>query len=319
MAQTEKSRIAVVALGGNAISSPDEADTIANQFRHSRSALQGVAELLHRGYRLAVTHGNGPQVGNALLRVELSADRAPELPLGVIVADTEGGMGYMIEQCLQNVFLRCGYGQIEVVTMVTQVLVDPNDPALKNPTKFVGQFYSETEALQKQQQGWVVKSAGARGFRRVVGSPMPLEILNRGVIKQLVHAGTVVIAAGGGGIPVYREADGWLEGVDAVIDKDRASAVLARDIQAHDLIIVTAAEFVSLNYGTPQQVNLPKLTMKEAQRYLNEGHFPAGSMGPKVEAAVKFLQEGGERVLICDLDKFVESLDGKSGTWILPN
>lgn len=257
MEKSNVSRIAVVALGGNAISSPDEEDTIANQFRHSRSALQGVAELLHRGYRLAVTHGNGPQVGNALLRVELSNGRAPELPLGVIVADTEGGMGYMIEQCLQNVFLQRGYGQIEVVTIVSQVLVDPNDPALKNPTKFVGQFYSEEEAKLRSEQGWVVKPAGSRGYRRVVGSPMPLEILNRSVIKNLVHAGKVVIAAGGGGIPVFRETNGWLEGVDAVIDKDRASAVLARDIQAHDLFIVTAAEYVSLNYGSPKAKLLP--------------------------------------------------------------
>jgi carbamate kinase len=316
----DETRTAVVALGGNAISLPDEVDTITNQFRHSRDALQGVSELIHRGYKLAVTHGNGPQVGNALLRVEASADRAPTLPLGIIVADTEGGMGYMIEQCLQNVFLRRGYGHVEVVTIVTQVLVDPQDPALLNPTKYIGQFYTEEEAKAKaKDQGWTVKAAGNRGFRRVVGSPMPLEILNRAVIRQLVHSGTVVIAAGGGGIPVYQEADGWLEGVDAVIDKDRASAVLARDIDAQDLFIVTATPYVSLNYGTPEQIDLKKLTVSEAEKYLNEGQFPAGSMGPKIEAAIKFLREGGERVLICDLSQFIESLDGQSGTWILPD
>ncbi len=315
-----KTRIAVVALGGNAISSPDEPDTIANQFRHSRSALQGVAELLHRGYNLAITHGNGPQVGNALLRVELANGRTPDLPLGVIVADTEGGMGYMIEQCLQNVLLRRGQGHVEVVTIVSQVLVDPKDPALQNPTKFIGQFYSKEVALSKAREvGWAVKEDGTRGWRRVVGSPMPLEILNHSVIRQLVHGGTVVVAAGGGGIPVYREPDGWLEGIDAVIDKDHASAVLARDIDAQDLFILTATPFVSLNFGKPDQRDLPRLSLSEAQKYLVDGQFPAGSMGPKIEAAIRFLQEGGERVLICDLERFIESVDGHSGTWILPN
>ncbi|MCB9357168.1 MAG: carbamate kinase [Calditrichaeota bacterium] len=315
-----KSRIAVVALGGNAISSPDEPDTIANQFSHSRSALQGVAELLQRGYKLAITHGNGPQVGNALLRVELAHGRTPDLPLGVIVADTEGGMGYMIEQCLQNVLLQKGLGHVEVVTIVSQVVVDPNDPALLAPTKFVGQFYTQEEAQQKAREvGWTVKENGSRGWRRVVGSPMPLEILNHSVIRQLVHAGHVVISAGGGGIPVYREADGWLEGIDAVIDKDRASAVLGRDIDAQDLFILTATPTVSLNFGKPDQKDLPRLSVSEAEKYLTAGQFPSGSMGPKVEAAIKFLREGGERVLICDLARFVESLDGHSGTWILPD
>jgi carbamate kinase len=311
-------RIAVVALGGNAISNPEEPDTIANQFRHSRDALQGVAELVKRGYRLAITHGNGPQVGNALLRVEFAQGRAPDLPLGVIVADTEGGMGYMIEQCLQNILLRHGLQQTHVITIVTQVIVDPNDPALVNPTKYIGQFYTEDEAKGlAASQGWSVKANGSRGWRRVVGSPMPLRILNREAIRQLVHSGSIVIAAGGGGIPVYHEADGWLEGVDAVVDKDRASAVLGCDIGAQDLFILTAAPFVSLNYGTAQQVDLTRMTRAEAKKRLAEGHFPDGSMGPKIEAAVKFLDEGGERVLICALERFVDSLDGKSGTWIV--
>ena len=240
------SPIAVVALGGNAISNPNEPDKIANQFRHTRDALAGVADLVQRGYRVAVSHGNGPQVGNALLRVELAKSVAPMLPLGVIVADTEGGMGYMIEQCLQNVMLRRGVAG-DVVTIVTQVLVDPQDPALQNPTKFIGQYYPEEEAKRlAAKEGWTVKPYGDRGWRRVVGSPEPLQIVNGATIKQLIELGKIVIAAGGGGIPVYREPDGWLEGVDAVIDKDRASAILARDIGAQELFILTEADYVAL-------------------------------------------------------------------------
>jgi carbamate kinase len=312
-------RIAVIALGGNAISNPTEPDTITNQFRHTRAALAGVVELVRRGYRIAISHGNGPQVGNALLRVELAKDRAPILPLGVIVADTEGGMGYMIEQCLQNVLLRAGLRR-EVVTIVTQVIVDPHDPALQNPTKYIGQYYSEQTAKQlASTEGWTVRQDGDRGWRRVVGSPQPLEILNAGAIRHLVAADTIVIASGGGGIPVYREADGWLEGVDAVIDKDRASAILGRDIGAEEFFILTEAEYVALNFGKPNQEDLRHLTVGEARQYLSDGQFPAGSMGPKIEAAIKFLDSGGERVVICALSKLADSLDGKSGTVIVPN
>ena len=311
--------MAVVALGGNAISSPHEPDTIANQFRHTREALAGVAELVNRNYRLAITHGNGPQVGNALLRVELAKGRAPVLPLGVIVADTEGGMGYMIEQCLQNVLMRRGFTP-QVLTVITQVYVDPQDPALTNPTKFIGQYYSQEEATRHAEaEGWAVKQDGDRGWRRVVGSPKPLRILNAEPIKRLIDHGTIVIAAGGGGIPVYAEANGWLEGVDAVIDKDRASAVLARDIEAQELFILTEPEYVSLNYGKPDEKRLERVTVSEAKRYFDEGHFPPGSMGPKIEAAITFLQSGGRRVIICALSKFVESLDGLSGTVIVPD
>jgi carbamate kinase len=311
--------VAVVALGGNAISNPNEPDTITNQFQHARDALIGVVDLILRGYRVAVTHGNGPQVGNALLRVELTKSQAPSLPLGVIVADTEGGMGYMIEQCLQNVLLRRGGIARDVVTIVTQTIVDPNDPALKDPTKFIGQFYTEAEAKKlAETEGWVVKPYGDRGWRRVVGSPEPLEILNGPTVKQLIETGKIVIAVGGGGIPVYREPDGWLEGVDAVIDKDRASAILARDIGAQDLFILTETEFVSLNYGKPDQKNLHQVTVSELEEFRRQGHFPAGSMGPKIEAAIKFLRSGGQRVIICSLARLIDSIDGKSGTTILP-
>jgi carbamate kinase len=318
--QRDNPPVAVVALGGNAISSPDETDTITNQFRHTRDALVGVVDLVRRGYRVAVTHGNGPQVGNALLRVELAKGKAPVLPLGVIVADTEGGMGYMIEQCLQNMLLRRGGLRHEVVTVVSQVLVDPKDPALLNPTKFIGQFYSEEEAKRlAASEGWAVKPYGERGWRRVVGSPDPLQILNGPTIKQLITMDKIVIAAGGGGIPVYRESDGWLEGVDAVIDKDRASAILALDIGAQELFILTETEYVALDFGKVNQRNLRRVTLSEIVRHDAEGHFPPGNMGPKIEAAIKFLRKGGRRVIICALSKFMESLDGKSGTTIVPD
>jgi carbamate kinase len=317
--QHNASSVAVVALGGNAISNPREPDTIANQFRHTREALSGVAGLVERGYRVAVTHGNGPQVGNALLRVECAKDRAPVLPLGVIVADTEGGMGYMLEQCFQNVLLRRGLKR-DVVTIVTQVLVDPDDPALLNPTKFVGQHYSETDAKRlAESEGWKVKPYGEDKWRRVVGSPQPLAILNASTIKQIIESGKIVIAAGGGGIPVYRKADGWLEGVDAVIDKDRAAAILASDISAHELFILTDAEFVALDFGKPNERRLTRVTVSELERYYKAGNFPPGSMGPKVEAAITFLRAGGERVIICALSKFMDSLDGKSGTTVVPD
>jgi carbamate kinase len=311
-------RTAVVALGGNAISMPDVPDTITNQFSHTREALRGVIELARRDYRLVITHGNGPQVGNALLRVELARGKAPILPLGIMVADTEGGMGYMIEQCLQNVLLRANLKR-DVVSIVTQVVVDKHDSNLTNPTKFIGQFYSEAEAKRLAEESkWQVKQDGDRGWRRVVGSPIPLEIINREAIKHLISSGTIVIAAGGGGVPVYRERDGWYEGVDAVVDKDRASAVLARDVGAEELYILTATDKVALNFGKPDQRDLERITVAEAKTFASQGHFPAGSMGPKVEAAITFLESGGERVVICALENLPLALDAKAGTTIVP-
>jgi len=306
----------VVALGGNAISNPDEKDTIANQFAHTRKSLQAVLELVKAGYNLAITHGNGPQVGNALLRVELSYPQAPMVPLGVLVADTEGSMGYMIEQSLQNALKMAGYER-EVVTMVTQVLVEKDDPSLQNPTKFVGQFYPEEEAKsQAGKYGWEVRSAGKHGWRRVVGSPYPLRIINREAIKHLIDKGTIVIAAGGGGIPVYMETDGRYEGVDAVIDKDRASAALGRDIGAELLVILTNIDRVFINFGKPEQKALERVKVSELEKYLAAGQFPPGNMGPKIEAAVNFIRGGGEKVIISSLDKVMEAMNGEAGTWI---
>jgi len=310
--------VAVVALGGNAISREGEADTIANQFRHTRESLSAIIPLVRKGYNLAITHGNGPQVGNALLRIELARARAPILPLGVCVADTEGGMGYMIAQSLQNRLLREGIER-PVATIVTQVVVEKDDPALLNPSKFIGQFYSEEEAKRyAAERGWSVRQDGNRGWRRVVGSPIPRRIVEGPVIRAMVADGAIVIAAGGGGIPVSVEPDGTFEGVDAVVDKDRASAVLGHEIGADTLIILTGVDRVAVNFGRPNERPIEEMTAHEARQLLHEGQFPPGSMGPKIEAAIGFLSGGGKRVLIGSIDRAGEMLDGRSGTRIVP-
>lgn len=311
-------RTAVVALGGNAISPQNEKDTIPNQFANTRKSLRAVVNLVKQGYHLAITHGNGPQVGNALLRVELTIDRAPVLPLGICVADTEGGMGYMIEQSLQNALKLAGI-QREVVSIVTQVIVDANDPSIHNPTKFVGSWYTKAEISELAQRfGWQIREDNGRGWRRVVPSPTPLQIINRAAIKHLVDAGTIVIAAGGGGIPVYVMENGLYEGFDAVIDKDLASAVLARDIGAQELYILTDVDHVKLNYGKPNERALTVVRAAELQEHYNAGQFPPGSMGPKVKAALNFIAAGGEKVVITSLQRAVAGLDGTAGTIILP-
>ncbi len=295
-------------MGGNAITKKGEEDTVARQFANTRESLHGIVELIRDGYNLVITHGNGPQVGNAILRVELARDKTPVLPLGVCVADTEGGMGYMIEQSLQNRLKKEGIKR-NVVTIVTQVIVDENDPSTKEPTKFIGQFYTRPEAKKfAKERGWVMKEDRAKMWRRVVPSPIPLEIVEKKTIKTLVENGVIVIAAGGGGIPVYVMANGDLEGMDAVIDKDRASAILARDIEAEILLILTEVEKVAINYGTLLQINLDALNVDEAKKYIKEGHFPPGSMGPKIEAAITFLESGGTEVIITSIPKAYEAV-----------
>ncbi len=310
----------VVALGGNAITQQFEEGNIHQQFANTRRSLLGVVELIKMGHRVLITHGNGPQVGNYLIRVEASRHLVPPLPLGIMVADTEGGMGYMIEQCLQNKMHDRGIRK-EVATVITQMLVDPNDPSIHNPTKFVGPFYKKEQVQELvEKRGWVMKEDPGRGWRRVVPSPKPLEIVEKRIIRMLVEQDVVVIAAGGGGIPVYIDPrNGWLEGVDAVIDKDLASAVLARDVHAQELMILTAVEKVALNFGKPNQQDLDRMTVQEAERYLQEGHFPAGSMGPKIQAAINFLRSGGERVIITSIEKSVDAVQGNAGTVIVPD
>lgn len=311
-------KTAVIALGGNAITRESEEGDIRQQFANTRRSLIGVVDLIERGYQLVITHGNGPQVGNALIRVEASRHLVPPLPLGIIVADLQGGMGYMIEQSLQNELSRRGIKR-NVTTIVTQVIVDKNDPSILNPTKFVGPFYTkeEVEKLRKQR-GWIIKEDPGRGYRRVVPSPHPLEIVEKEVIKILFKAGVIVIASGGGGIPVYRKEDGALESIDGVIDKDRTAAVLAKDIGAEELINLTAVEKVALNFRKENQIDLDELTVEEAKKYLAQGHFPVGSMGPKIESAIDFLESGGRQVLITSIEKLIEAIEGKTGTRIVP-
>lgn len=316
--QLASPKIAVIALGGNAITREFEEGNITQQFANTRRSLVGVADLIEKGYLVALTHGNGPQVGNALIRVEECRHLVPPTPLGVIVADLEGGMGYMIQQSLQNKLFKRGIAR-KVITIVTQVIVDKNDPSIVNPTKFVGPFYEENQVdTLQRERGWIIKPDSNRGYRRVVPSPMPLELVEKDTIKYLVEQGTIVIAAGGGGAPVYIEEDGTYEGVDGVIDKDRAAAILGKDIDAHELYILTAVDKVAIHFGSPHQQDLDILKISDAKKYLLEGQFPAGSMGPKIEAAIEFLESGGEMVIISSIERMTDAIEGRTGTRIIP-
>lgn len=309
---------AVIAFGGNAISNRHREDTIPNQFEKTYSSLGPIVELIRNGYQLAITHGNGPQVGNALLRVELARGKAPNLPLYICVADLQGGMGYMIAQCLHNRLREEGIDR-SIATIISQVLVDENDPAFENPTKFIGQFYDmETAEELKLEMGWgkVARFPQDERWRRVVPSPKPLSLVESATIEKLVQEGTIVIAVGGGGIPVIRKNDAII-GVDAVIDKDSAAAVMARDINARLFISFTDVEKVSLNFGKPGQTELDNVSLQEIKRYLKDGHFAPGSMGPKIEAAISFLENGGEMVIITSLEKGFEAVSGTAGTRII--
>jgi carbamate kinase len=314
----KRKKTAVLALGGNAITHKDREDTIANQFVNIEISLAGIMHLIKDGYNLALTHGNGPQVGNAVLRVELTRGKTPDLPVYVCVADLQGGMGFMIGQVLYNKLKRENVNR-EVATVVTQVAVDKNDKDFADPTKFIGQFYEPEKAeLLQKEFGWRMKQyPGDHRLRRVIASPKPLYLVEKEVIKQLVHSGVLVIASGGGGIPVI-EDNGALMGIDAVIDKDRAASVMARDIEAELLVILTSVERVSLDYSKPTQRNLDKITLAEAEKYLADGQFPPGSMGPKIEAAVDFLKSGGQQVVIGSIEKAYDAVTGKSGTILVP-
>lgn len=309
---------AVLALGGNAIIKAGQKGTIAEQFKNTRDSLPGIVQLIKQGYKLAITHGNGPQVGNLLIQQLAGIEKSiAPLPLGILNAATEGTMGYMIEQSLQNILTKEKINR-RVSTIISQVKVDKNDPSIKNPSKPVGPFFTKEEADKfSKEYGWTMIEDAGRGYRQVVASPKPLEVIQSDLIKKLVDEGTVTIACGGGGIPFYEDENGIYEGFDAVIDKDFASALLAKEIGADLLVILTGVEKVAINFGKPDQKELDTLTAREARKYYDEGQFPKGSMGPKILAAIDFIESGGKEVLITSIDKVVEAFEKKTGTRIV--
>ena len=304
----------LVALGGNAISSQKSEGTAEEQFDNISRACKHLVGIIRHGHKIAITHGNGPQVGDILLKEELAKDVLPYMPLDVCVAESQGMIGYMIQQSLTNRLRREGIDRC-VVTVLTQVVVDKNDKAFSNPTKPIGPFFRKEEAERFQREnGWHVVEDSHRGYRRVVASPNPLKIVEERAIKSLLETGNIVIAAGGGGIPVIQRENGDLDGVDVVSDKDLASSVLARDINAECLVMLTGVEHVYLNYRQTNERALDRLTISDAIRYLEEGHFLPGSMEPKVRAAINFLSWGGDMAIITSLDGVEEALKGRRGT-----
>jgi len=312
-----KKRI-VVALGGNSIVPASKQGTIEEQIETTRATMTHVADLIEQGHLVVITHGNGPVVGNILIRNEAARDLVPPMPLDVCVADSKGGIGYMLQQVLQNQ-LRARRIDKDVFTIITQVVVDQADPAFGRPTKPIGPFYERAEAERlAAAKGWAVVDDCGRGWRRVVPSPRPLEIVEWRAIERAIDSGAVVIAVGGGGIPVVRGADGDLRGVEAVIDKDWASSVLGAELHADWLVILTEVEKVSIGYGKPDQTHLDVIRVDEARPYLAAGEFPPGSMGPKIEAAVDFLEGGGSQVIITRPELLSEAVEGRRCTRLVP-
>ncbi|MCC6751701.1 MAG: carbamate kinase [Deltaproteobacteria bacterium] len=304
----------VLATGGNSLLDPALPPTIENQFRATAKAMVPVAELLARGEHVVITHGNGPQVGFMQLRSELAQPTMHEVPLDSLVADSQGALGYMIELKLREELRRCG-AEVPVVTIVTEVEVDADDPAFTQPTKPVGKFYTREQAETfERERGWKLVEDAGRGYRRVVPSPRPLRILQLDTIRLLAAQGVTVIACGGGGIPVVRRPDGTEHGVEAVIDKDRASALLAAELGMSRLVITTGVDAVYRDFRGPGRAPMRETTASELKELLDRGEFPAGSMAPKVEAAIDFLRLGGDEALICHTDALREACEGQAGT-----
>jgi carbamate kinase len=319
VSQAQPAPTAVVAIGGNSLIKDRAHQTVPDQRAAVRETATHIAALIAQGWNVAITHGNGPQVGFILLRSELARHVLHTVPLDSCGADTQGAIGYMIQQALYNEFRRRGLAK-QAVTLVTQTLVDRADPAMQHPTKPIGPFYTTEQALQMQREhGWTMIEDAGRGWRRVVPSPYPLKILESEAIAAMLRAGFVVIAAGGGGIPVVAGEHGDLQGIEAVVDKDLASSLLASALRADLLLIATAVEKVALNYRQPGQRDLDRLTLSAAHGYLEAGHFAQGSMGPKIRAAIAYLEQGGKAALITTPEAIGRALAGQTGTWIVPD
>jgi carbamate kinase len=310
-------RTVVVAIGGNALSPSGESASVTNQFRHTRESLVSIVNLARAGWKIAIVHGNGPQVGDELLRNGVARNEVEQLPLGVLVAATAGWIGYMIQQSLENALAETGSDR-RVVTLITQSRVDRNDPAMSKPTKFIGRGLSESDAAELRREGVLIAEDPRGNLRRLVPSPVPVEVVESDMVRELVHRGDIVIAAGGGGIPVYRDPVLGLEGVDAVVDKDRAAAILGRDIGASVLLILTDVDGVYEDWGTDRARRIDELSSGQAQTLVAGKSLGAGSMRPKLEAAVHFLDSGGELAIIAALEDGPAALAGKAGTRIRP-
>ncbi len=312
-----KRKIALVAFGGNAILPDNQRGLQSEQMKNAQKAARLMIHMVKKGYDLIIVHGNGPQVGNLLIQMEESITKIPPFSLEVCDAMTEGSMGFMLEKALINE-LRKNSIDKEVVTLITQVVVDREDPAFDNPSKPIGPFYSEYRAsMLKKQKNWKMIEDAGRGYRKVVPSPKPIDVVPKRVIRDLVHAGKIVIAAGGGGIPVIINGNGLFQGVEAVIDKDYVASMIAREAKAELFVILTNVPTVFLDYEKPDKKPISVMTLNKAREYLAQGQFPSGSMGPKIEAAIEYIQSGGDKVLITSASHLKASFINRSGTKII--
>lgn len=309
-------KLVVIAIGGNSLIKDPQHMSVYDQYKAAGETSAHIADIVELGYRVLITHGNGPQVGFILLRSEMAKQVLHEVPLDSCGADTQGALGYQISQTLDNELLRRGIDRM-VTAVVTQVVVDPNDAGFIRPTKPIGPFYSAESAQQHREEGWIMHEDAGRGWRRVVASPEPLEVVEEAAIRLLLEHEVLVVAAGGGGIPVVRRPDGRLEGAAAVVDKDLTSSLLARNLGAEILLISTSVPKVALDYRTPRQRDIDRMSVREAKSYLEEGQFAAGSMQPKIEAAIAFLERGGRRVIITQPHELARALAGRTGTQIV--
>jgi carbamate kinase len=315
---SSKGQLIVLAVGGNALITDAQHQSVEDQYLALLECCRHIVRLLEQGYRMVLTHGNGPQVGFILRRSELSRQELHPVPLDSCGADTQGAIGYQIQQAMYNC-MRGWPKRLPVATIITQTLVDADDPAFRKPTKPIGTFMDESTAKdRKATEGWTIVEDAGRGFRRVVASPIPKEIIELEAIRDLIERDVVVVSTGGGGIPVIKTRDGELKGADAVIDKDLATALLAKNLKADVLIISTAVEKVAINFGKPNQKNLDRMTVAEAKRYIAEGHFAPGSMLPKIQAVVGFLEQGGQMAIITDPPNLARAMAGETGTRITP-